>query len=43
MTVLIEGALILLPIQILWIKPVIDSTTGVSLAVEKEEKEIMNA
>lgn len=36
------GALILLPIQILWINLVTDSATAVSLSVEREEKNCMD-
>lgn len=40
--ILVGGALILLPIQILWINLVTDSATAVSLSVEQEEKNSMD-
>lgn len=40
--ILVGGALILLPIQILWINLVTDSATAISLSVEREEKNSMD-
>ncbi len=40
--IFVGGALILLPIQILWINLVTDSATAISLSVEQEETNSMN-
>lgn len=41
-SIFVGGALILLPIQILWINLVTDSASAISLSVEHEEKYIMD-